>query len=80
MSITKHPTLPRLPILQAIESHDPASVAVVHSQSGRTFTYGEILADVARAKQQFEEAKGGIDLNGERIAFIVENSYDYVGK
>ncbi len=73
-------TLPRLPILEAVASHDPASTAVIHSASGRRFTYGELLGDVGRARDQLREARGGADLDGERIAFLVENSYDYVGE
>ncbi|KFH43369.1 Acyl-CoA synthetase family member-like protein [Hapsidospora chrysogenum ATCC 11550] len=71
-------TLPRLPILEAVSRHDPASTAVVHAASGRRFTYGELLGDVGRARDLLREARGGADLDGERIAFLVENSYDYV--
>ncbi|EFY99121.1 AMP-binding enzyme [Metarhizium robertsii] len=71
-------TLPRLPIFEAIVKHDPQSTAVIHSSSGRTFTYGELLGDIRKARERFYEASGKKDLNGERIAFLVENSYDYV--
>lgn len=75
------PTLPRLPVFEAIAKHDPASTAVVHSLSGRRFRYGELLADVRKARDQLIEAAGRTDdLNGERIGFMVENSYDYVGE
>ena len=73
-------TLPRLPLFEAVSKHDPESKAVVHSLSGRTFKYGELLGDVSRAKDRLAEAAGRKDLNGERIAFLVENSYDYVGE
>ncbi|KIH88259.1 hypothetical protein SPBR_06858 [Sporothrix brasiliensis 5110] len=73
------PTLPRLPVFEAIAKHDPASTVVVHSHSGRRFRYGELLGDVRRARDQMIEAAGQTDdLNGERVAFMVENSYDYV--
>ncbi|KAL1893111.1 hypothetical protein Cpir12675_004257 [Ceratocystis pirilliformis] len=72
------PTLPRLPLLEAIASHDPHSTVVVHSVSGRTFKYGELLGDVLRTRSKLLEATGKSDLTGERIAFLVENSYDYV--
>lgn len=74
-------TLPRLPILEAVAAHDPASTAVIHALSGRRFTYGELLGDVARARERLREAAGGKDksLTGERVAFLIENSYDYVG-
>lgn len=73
-------TLPRLPVFEAISSHDPDSTAVVHSASQRIFKYGELLGDVCRVRNQLYEASGKSDLNGERVAFLVENSYDYVGK
>jgi acyl-CoA synthetase (AMP-forming)/AMP-acid ligase II len=67
--------------LSAIQSHDPDSIAVVHSISGRQFTYGALLHDIAAAKQKVLSAIGRKEdeLAGERVAFLVENSYDYVG-
>jgi acyl-CoA synthetase (AMP-forming)/AMP-acid ligase II len=72
-------TLPRLPIFEALASHDPNSTVVIHSASGRRFTYGELLKDVADQKGKLVWESRGRDMNGERIAFLVENSYDYVG-
>lgn len=76
-------TLPRLKIFEAIAKHDPKSTAIVHSASGRQFTYGELMDDVAEAKERLVREVGGggrgEGLRGERIAFLVENSYDYVG-
>ncbi|KAH6665275.1 long-chain-fatty-acid-CoA ligase [Plectosphaerella plurivora] len=71
-------TLPKLPIFEAIARHDPNSTAVIHSISGRTFKYGELLGDVRRARDQLRAAAGKDDIEGERIAFLVENSYDYI--
>lgn len=73
-------TLPRLPVFEAISGHDPDSTVVVHSASRRTFRYGELLGDVCRMRNRLLEAAGRDDIHGERIAFLVENSYDYVGK
>lgn len=73
-------TLPRLPVFEAISSHDPDSTVVVHSASQRTFRYGELLGDVCRMRNRLLEAAGRDDIHGERVAFLVENSYDYVGK
>lgn len=73
-------TLPKLPLFDAIARHDPDSTAVIHSASGRTFRYGELLGDVCRARNKLREAAGKEDLGGDRIAFLVENSYDYVGE
>jgi acyl-CoA synthetase (AMP-forming)/AMP-acid ligase II len=72
-------SLPNLPIFQAIARHDPDSTAVIHSGSSRRFTYGELLHDVAKAKHMLHSAAGKDTIDGERIAFIIENSYDYVG-
>ncbi len=72
-------TLPRLPVFNAIAGHDPNSFVVVHCLSGRTFRYGELLPDVCRARDRIYAAAGKSDIRGERVAFLVENSYDYVG-
>ena len=72
-------TLPKLPIFEAISSHDANSTAVIHSHSGRRFTYGELVMDVAEAKHRLHTEAGSNDISGQRIAFLVENSYDYVG-
>ena len=77
-------TFPDLPIFRAIASHDPKSTAIVHSKSHRSFTYGELLKDVEEAKiKLYHQLKDSIGENenvgGQRVAFLVENSYDYVG-
>lgn len=72
--------LPRLPVFEAISRHDPDSIAVIHSNSGRQFRYGELLGDVCKVRNRLYETAGRDDIDGERIAFLVENSYDYVGK
>ncbi|KAI2614902.1 acetyl-CoA synthetase-like protein [Hypoxylon sp. NC1633] len=71
-------TLPKLPIFEAIASHNPQSTAIVHCLSRRTFKYGELLPDVSRARDRILEAAGKPDIRGERVAFLIENSYDYV--
>ncbi|GAP84257.1 putative AMP-binding enzyme [Rosellinia necatrix] len=70
--------LPKFPIFDAISQHDPNSTVVAHCISGRSFKYGELLPDVCRARDQIYAAAGKTDLREERIAFLVENSYDYV--
>lgn len=72
-------TLPKLRIFEAIAKHDPTSPAIIHSSSKRTFTYGSLLHDVAAAKDHLSEVNSGKSLRGERIAFLAENGYDYVG-
>lgn len=74
-------TLPNTPIFRALQEHDRGTLAVVHSASSRSFTYGNLIADVLRATEAHERkaSRAGIKLAGERIAFMAENSYDYVG-
>ncbi|CAG8186072.1 unnamed protein product [Penicillium olsonii] len=73
-------TLPNTHIFRALQSHDPDSLAVVHSASERSFTYGSLIGDVVRARDDLarKAAKGQGTLAGERVAFLAENSYDYV--
>ena len=72
-------TLPKSKIFEAIASHDPESTAVAHYPSGRKFAYGGLLGDVADARNRLRQAIGDKDIRGQRIAFLIENSYDYVG-
>lgn len=72
-------TLPRLPIFEAISKHDPASVAVIHSDSDRSFTYGELLKDVAAGRERLLANAKKSSVEAERVAFLIENGYDYVG-
>ena len=73
-------TLPDVPLFRALKDHDASRLAVVHSASSRSFTYGNLVADVLQAKERLLDAAGSRDgVSGERIAFLAENSYDYVG-
>ena len=77
-------TFPDLPIFRAIASHDPKSTAVIHAESGKQFTYGNLLRDVEAAKitlyNQLKSASvQGESIGGQRVAFLVPNSYNYVG-
>jgi malonyl-CoA/methylmalonyl-CoA synthetase len=72
--------LPKLPIFEAISKHDPSSTAVIESGSNQAFSYGTLLRDVAAAKKHLSHAVSGSPLYGERVAFLAENSYSYVGK
>lgn len=78
-SLRKAIIMPDNPIFQAIQKHDPKSIAIIHSESGRTFSYGSLLYDVAAAKERLLQTANGKPLSGERIAFLAENGYDYVG-
>lgn len=74
-------TLQRSAIFEAIQQHDANSTAVIHSDSGRKFQYGSILHDVAAAKDRLLQATGKKEdgIAGQRVAFLIENGYDYVG-
>ena len=73
--------LQRSALFEAIQQHNPDSTAVVHSLSGRSFTYGSLLQDVAAAKEKLliHTGKDESSIVGERVAFLIENGYDYVG-
>ncbi|KAL3470792.1 acetyl-CoA synthetase-like protein [Aspergillus californicus] len=73
-------TLPNLPLFRALKDHDPASLAVIHNPSLRSFTYGNLVADVIQAQDRLLSSSGGRRdaLQGERVAFLAENSYDFV--
>lgn len=79
-------TLPNLPLFRALRDHDRSSTAVVHTATAHAFTYGDLVADVIRSKEELLRTAAGVakgmgtdDLGGKRIAFLAENSYDYVG-
>lgn len=72
-------TLPNTSIFRTLQQHDPSTAAIVHSLSGRSFTYGSLLHDVAAAKDNLTAIARGQSLAGERVAFLAENGYDYVG-
>ncbi|PNS21859.1 hypothetical protein CAC42_457 [Sphaceloma murrayae] len=73
-------TLPRYPIFEALAKHDPESTAVVHSVSGRAYTYGQLVGDISSKAKQIAADAGREEgqLKGERIALLIENGYDYV--
>ncbi len=72
-------TLPNLPIFQAITKHKPTSTAIIHSDSNQAFSYGTLLRDVVAAKKQISQIVPESRICGERIAFLAENNYNYVG-
>ena len=73
--------LQRSALFEAMIEHKPDNTAIIHSLSGRSFTYGSLLHDVASAKERLlkQTGKDETSIAGERIAFLIENSYDYVG-
>jgi malonyl-CoA/methylmalonyl-CoA synthetase len=73
--------LQRSALFEAMIDHKQDSLAILHSLSGRCFTYGSLLHDVSVAKEKLlkETGKDEKSIAGERVAFLIENSYDYVG-
>ena len=73
--------LQRSTLFELMLEHQQDSLAIIHSLSGRSFTYGSLLHDVATAKERLlqETGKDEKSIAGERVAFLIENSYDYVG-
>lgn len=74
-------SIQRSALFEAIQKHDSDSISVVHSLSGRTFKYGSLVQDVANAKARLlqQTDRDEKSIVGERVAFLAENSYDYVG-
>ena len=73
--------LQRSALFETITQHERDSTAVVHSLSGRSFNYGSLLQDVSLAKERLllHTKQDENSIVGERVAFLIENSYDYVG-
>ncbi|KAK9473376.1 uncharacterized protein V1510DRAFT_363284 [Dipodascopsis tothii] len=68
--------LPSLPVIKALAAHPPTKTAIVHNASGKTFTYGSLVADIAK----WRAFLGGFKNpgTGRRIALMGENSYEFV--
>jgi acyl-CoA synthetase (AMP-forming)/AMP-acid ligase II len=71
--------LQRSAFLEAIQKHNPSSTAVVNHDNGTSFSYGTLLHDVACAKEQLVRSHSKNDLAGDRVAFMVENGYEFSG-
>ncbi|PGG97480.1 hypothetical protein GX51_07292 [Blastomyces parvus] len=77
-------SIPSLPLLLAARSHalkDARKIAVVDTAKGESFTYPQLLADVASLKKQILqslELELAGDLDERRIAFLTPAGYDYV--
>lgn len=71
-------------LFRALRDHDPTTTAVV--AASRTFRYGDLLRDVQHGRgivsqQNRNRVHGKTEtgLKGRRVAFLMENNYDYVG-
>ncbi|KAF2994364.1 hypothetical protein E8E13_001321 [Curvularia kusanoi] len=72
--------LQRSAFFEAIQRHDPNSTVVREQSSGKEHTYRSLLRDVYLAKENLLQItrKTEEDLAGERVAFLVENGYNFV--
>lgn len=69
-------------LFQALSAHDPLSVAVEHSRTGRKFTYADLTRDILEARKHLIQkcsTRGVSSLRGERVAFAATNDYYSVG-
>jgi malonyl-CoA/methylmalonyl-CoA synthetase len=74
--------LPRTPVFKALARHPSEKTAIIHSASGKRFTYGSLLSDVSTTRSKILSLidKDGVeDLKEQRVAMLVENGYEYVG-
>lgn len=71
--------LPNSSLFKAIQRHDPDSTAIVDVATGKKFSYGTLFRDALHVKDTLLKKLGRDTVPGERIAFIVENGYNYVG-
>lgn len=72
-------SLHRTPLLKVLSEQDASSIAIVNQSSGTAFSYGSLLRDATRVRHRLLKSVGDRSLAGERIGFIVENGYGYVG-
>jgi len=71
--------LQRSSFIEAIQKHDLSSLAILENDSGASFSYGTLLNSIAHAKDELLCKADRADISGERIAFMVESGYEYVG-
>ena len=76
-------TLPRTPLFEALSKQPRDKTSIIHSASGKKFSYGSLLADIAATRSRILAAVGSADghddLKEQRVALLVENGYEYVG-
>jgi malonyl-CoA/methylmalonyl-CoA synthetase len=87
-AMQKKVVLPRIPLFEAISKQPLDKIAVVHSASGKRFTYGSLLSDIDTTRARIaavnnssnSSSERGYDLKETRVALLVENGYEYVGQ
>lgn len=82
-SISKNDaSLPELPLFVEARSHalaEPEKAAIIDRTRNQSFTYSELLNDVATFKAQIEQYLSSSETEEEaRVAFLTPSGYDYV--
>ena len=68
------------PLVAVISGHRHDACAIIHSDSDKGFTYGRLCQDIANAKVRLrQDLFQGRTPEGQRLAFMLDNGYDYVG-
>jgi malonyl-CoA/methylmalonyl-CoA synthetase len=70
-------TLPKLPFFEALLSHDPNSIAIRHVESGKKFTYGDLLQQTLLMKEKLLADAERDNLNGARVSTLVNNGFQF---
>ncbi|RPA86898.1 acetyl-CoA synthetase-like protein [Ascobolus immersus RN42] len=70
-------TLPKLPLFEALVSHDPNSIAIRHVESGKKFTYGDLLQQTVFMKEKLLNDAGRDSLDGARVTTLVNNGFQF---
>ncbi|KIV85219.1 hypothetical protein PV11_00942 [Exophiala sideris] len=81
-SISKNDvSLPELPLFVEARSHalaEPGKAAVIDKTRSQSFTYSQLLNDVASFKAQIEQYLPSNQTEEPRVAFLTPAGYDYV--
>jgi acyl-CoA synthetase (AMP-forming)/AMP-acid ligase II len=86
MSQHDSPSIPELPLFTAAKAHilaDPHKIAIIDKTKEQSFTFVQLLNDVATLKAQIQQYLTGYDPSQittvePRVAFLAPAGYDYV--
>ncbi|KAI1930194.1 hypothetical protein LOZ65_001571 [Ophidiomyces ophidiicola] len=81
MTVTPILSLPPLPLFLAAKrqaENDCKKVAIIDTSRDESFTYTQLLCDVACLKAKLLEESALEDLKEERVAFLAPSGYDHV--
>lgn len=77
------PALPALPIFQQLAQHAKGGRTAIVDYSvapdgEAEYTYSQLLEDVVKLRDELADFTGKRDLEGGRVAFLIESGYNYV--